>query len=154
MRQLQGCHRRVTCLCGGLALAAVAALAGCESEVFGTLSANPVETSQGSLQPGADPAAESAEPGSITEGNPMLGGLASEPELPPRTCDGVPVVCRSPVATADSLPGRQLPPVQTHLTETISLQRIFEKFDAACGRCHAPPELPGPKNGNWVVAGA
>ena len=123
MRQLHGCHGRVTCLCGVLALAALAALAGCESEVFGTLSADQVETEQGSLQPGADPAAERREPsssGDITEGNPVLGGLASGPELPPRTCDGVPVVCRAPVLTADSLPGRTLPPVQTHITDLLN----------------------------------
>jgi mono/diheme cytochrome c family protein len=75
-------------------------------------------------------------------------------DQPPSSCEGVKIECRSPVETSEPLPGRVLPAVQTNVTETVSLQRIFESFDAACGRCHAPPEVPDESNGNWVVAGA
>ncbi|HKO94662.1 MAG TPA: hypothetical protein VJU61_26085, partial [Polyangiaceae bacterium] len=137
-------------------------MAGCQGEVFGTIAPVDLRADQGNLEPGAavDPGAagsdgqspDGLEP-SVTEGNPPLVGLDPGEERPLRTCEGVALSCRSPIQTADALPGRVLPPVQTHLTETISLQRIFEQFDTACGRCHAPPEVPGEKNGNWVVEG-
>jgi len=156
MVELHRCHCRVTELCCVLWAAAITLVAGCQSEVFGTLAPRDLSTEQGSQQPGGaeDPGAtgpDGQEP--VVEGNPPLAGLDPGEDLPLRTCEGVPLSCRSPIQTADALPGRVLPPVQTRISETISLQRIFEQFDTACGRCHAPPEVPGEKNGNWVVEG-
>jgi mono/diheme cytochrome c family protein len=61
-------------------------------------------------------------------------------------------LCRSGVQSAEHLPGRVLPAVQTSVTQTVSLQAIFEQFKTACGRCHGPQEAPDSSNGFFVLA--
>jgi hypothetical protein len=140
------------------------ACAACDSVVAGTMA--PLEASSGASEDENDPGASGASPGAPgggaggrSSGEIAAGGAGSNDALgtagkPSSACGNLAAVCRAPVVTSEPLPGRALPPVQTQVTETFSLQRIFESFDAACGRCHAPPETPDESNGHWVVNGA
>src|SRR5689334_13055821 len=131
MTELHACHIRVTRLYGALGLAFLTLLAACQSEVFGTLSPVGVETEQGTLRPDEPGTAvgTSGDSAHVNEGPPAVETLAPPPDGTLRTCANIPVASNSPVVSADMLPGRTLPSVQTHITETISLQRIFEKLD-------------------------
>src|SRR5262245_47062873 len=115
MIELHACHIRVTRLCVVLGFASLALLAGCESEVFGTLSPASVETQQETLQPAGAAGASGGtnDPGHVNEGPPNVGGIVPAPDAALRSCEGITVECRSPVVSADLLPGRTLPQVQT-----------------------------------------
>lgn len=114
----------------------------------------PLDTSSGVAGAPSELSGGGSSSGVLDAGGVASSGALGSAEKPARACGNLEAVCRSPVATSEPLPGRALPAVQTVVSETVSLQRIFETFDTACGRCHAPPETPDESNGNWVVNGA
>ncbi len=126
-------------------------VSGCENAVFGTMAPAAVETARGSEPTALGEENANSPDASVGGEDPTGNGGAGSETL--SSCVGVTASCRSPIRTADVLQGRLLPEVQTLVTETVSAQRIFDRFDTACGRCHAPPELPDESNGNWVVQG-
>jgi hypothetical protein len=155
----------------GLALALL--VTACDGVVSGRMAPLPLEGGGGNLsttpEDGASPAPGAGGSAGLGTSDPAIdatgGDGGQSTQLPlgdapgaidprPSACANVQLACRSPVLTSEPLPGRVLPPVQTAIVETVSLQRIFERFDAACGRCHAPPKTPDDSNGDWVVVGA
>src|SRR5688572_24029637 len=106
------------------------ACAACDSVVAGTMA--PLEASSGAAEDDGSPASPAA-PGGGAGGSSgeviAAAGTGSNDAIgtagkPSSACGNLAAVCRAPVATSEPLPGRALPPVQTQVTETVSLQRI------------------------------
>lgn len=155
----------------------VLALGGCDSELSGRLTAPETEDGTGENQPAsvAGAGGSAARPGAGaggsasgdgeggSAGDPAQGGTGASaggsggrPSVTScaelyASIDESETLCRSRVQSSELLPGRVLPPVQTSISQTVSLQTIFEQFKTACGRCHGPQEAPDASNGFFVL---